>query len=318
MKIEKISAENVLFIKLGPGGDFEKDCIKEKTLMLGYSEVDHELCKKGDWEKVKKIFLEKKCSSSVATNHMNQIKQFYTADEKTLWITFHANNLWWCFSKPEITICSDETETITKTRPVIGEWSNKDTDGKPLSFDRLSGKLLKTQGYRGTICKVEAKDYLINKINGTPSEKLKNVIDSKSCLENNLIELIKDLSWQDFEILVDLIFRNGGWQRSSTLGDQLKTIDLDLMSPLTGDKIAVQVKSRSTKERFEQYVEDFTKFEGYRHFYYFVHQPENYLRNYPEITEIKDDVTVHLVFGEKISKMIISSGLIDWIINKSA
>ncbi|MGI6395025.1 MAG: restriction endonuclease [bacterium] len=314
MKIEKISAENVLFIKLGRGGDFEEKCIEEKTLKLGYSEVDHELCKKGDWKKVQKIFLEKKCSLSVATNHMNQIKQFYTADEKTLWITFHANNLWWCFSKPEITICSDGT----KTRPVIGEWFNKDTDGKPLSFDRLSGKLLKTQGYRGTICKVEAKDDLIHKINGTQSDKLKNVIDSKSCLENNLIELIKDLSWQDFEILVDLIFRNGGWQRSSTLGDQLKTIDLDLMSPLTGDKIAVQVKSKSDKKEFEQYLENFKNFKDYRRFYYFVHQPENDLCNYPEIPGIKDDITVHLVFEEKISKMVISSGLIDWIINKSA
>ncbi len=314
MKIEKISAENVLFIKLGRGGDFEEKCIEEKTLKLGYSEVDHELCKKGDWKKVQKIFLEKKCSLSVATNHMNQIKQFYTADEKTLWITFHANNLWWCFSKPEITICSDGT----KTRPVIGEWYNKDINGKPLSFDRLSGKLLKTQGYRGTICKVEAKDYLINKINGTPSKKLEGAMGSISDLEKTLKDLIGELSWQDFEILIDLIFRNGGWQRSSTLGDQLKTIDLDLMASLTGDKIAVQVKSSSTKKEFEQYIKKFKEFEGYRHFYYFVHQPENDLRNYTEIPEIKDDVTVHLVFEEKISKMVISSGLIDWIINKSA
>ena len=60
MKMEKISAENILFIKLGRGGDFEEKCIKEKTLKLGYSEVDYELCKKGDWKKVQKIFLEKR------------------------------------------------------------------------------------------------------------------------------------------------------------------------------------------------------------------------------------------------------------------
>ena len=61
MKMEKISAENILFIKLGRGGDFEEKCIEEKTLKLGYSEVDDkldELCKKGEWENIKKIFLE--------------------------------------------------------------------------------------------------------------------------------------------------------------------------------------------------------------------------------------------------------------------
>lgn len=32
------------------------------------------------------------------------------------------NKRWWCFSKPEITLLADKT----KTRPVIGKWSDKD------------------------------------------------------------------------------------------------------------------------------------------------------------------------------------------------
>ena len=42
--MNKIKANKVLFIKLGQGGEYEKECIEEKNILkLGYIEVDHEL-----------------------------------------------------------------------------------------------------------------------------------------------------------------------------------------------------------------------------------------------------------------------------------
>ena len=45
--------------------------------------------------------------------------------------------------------------------------------------------------------------------------------------------VIQRLTWQDFETLTDLIFRGAGWQRLSETGGKQKTLDLDLISPLT-------------------------------------------------------------------------------------
>ena len=107
--MEKVKANKVLFIKLGEKGEFEKECItKNQTLRLSFHEVDHELCKNKEWEKVKQFYLtEKKKDPSTATKYKNQIQQFYEEDEKTLWITFYLNRMWWCFSRHEITVVSD-------------------------------------------------------------------------------------------------------------------------------------------------------------------------------------------------------------------
>jgi hypothetical protein len=87
---------------------------------------------------------------------------FFESGKDVLWITFYNNSLWWCFSEPIVTKLKDQT----KTRPVIGKWCDKDIFGNKLEFDHISGKLLKTQGYRGTICQIQEKQYVINKING--------------------------------------------------------------------------------------------------------------------------------------------------------
>ncbi|MFN2500355.1 MAG: hypothetical protein ABR557_14845, partial [Pyrinomonadaceae bacterium] len=170
----KINPRKMLFIKLGKGGEFETDCIEEhQTLRLDYRQVDHETCINGDWKAVHDYFTQQeKAKPFVATSHSNQIKQFYEEGEETLWITFYANKLWWCFSKPEITLLPDKT----KTRPVIGKWSDRDnsSEAKLLTAGTISGKLIKTQGFRGTICTVAAKKYALAKING---EQLQEVAE---------------------------------------------------------------------------------------------------------------------------------------------
>lgn len=128
--MKKIKPTKTLFIKLGPGGEYEQNCIeKDDNLRLGYEEIDHQLCINKEWDKVSDYYTKNENSTpSVATNHSNQIKKFYEEDENTLWITFYLNKLLWCFSKPEITLHQDNT----KTRPVIGKWPDKDINGNVL------------------------------------------------------------------------------------------------------------------------------------------------------------------------------------------
>ena len=93
--MEKINAEEVLYIKLGLGGKYVEECFQTNinTVKLDYREIDHELCRLGQWTEVKKI-LKSKHKQAPTTNHLRQIQAFYESGEDTGWITFH-DNKWW-------------------------------------------------------------------------------------------------------------------------------------------------------------------------------------------------------------------------------
>jgi hypothetical protein len=308
--MEKIKVNKVLYIKLGQGGEFEQECIEKlQTLRLGYREVDHQLCLDRKWDKVYEYFVnEKKCKPFVATSHTNQIKQFYEEDEETLWITFYANKLWWCFSKPEITLLEDKT----KTRPVIGKWSDKDINGNLLLTSNISGTLLKTQGFRGTICRVKEQKYLLAKINNDQMKEVDEVEKAMSNLKTKLTFLIQKLQWQDFETLVDLIFRQAGWQRVGAIGKTQKTLDLELFAPVTGERAIVQIKAQSDLPEFLDYQKQFATMNDYDKFFYVVHTAENNLNNYENETETK------LYLVDKVAELTISAGLVEWVIKKTS
>lgn len=308
--MKRIQANKVLFIKLGQGGKFERECIESnQTLRLGYREVDHKLCITGQWDKVHDYFItEENSKTFVATSHSNQIKQFYEEDEKTLWMTFYANKLWWCFSKPEITLLADKT----KTRPVIGKWSDKDINGNALLAGNISGKLLKTQGFRGTICSVPEEKYALAKIN---CEQMKEVVEVEQAmfnLKNKLTFLIQNLQWKDFETLVDLIFRQAGWQRVGDTGKTQKTLDLELFAPVTGERAIVQIKAQSDLQQFLSYQEQFATMNDYDKFFYVVHTAKNNLTTYENETETK------LYLVDKVAELTISAGLVEWVIKKTS
>jgi hypothetical protein len=304
----KIEANQILFIKLGSGGKFEKECIEQSnTLRLDYREINHKLCIDQNWDKVHNYYTtEENTKPFVATSHTNQIKQFYKQDEKTLWITFYANKLWWCFSKPEIVLLADKT----KTRPVIGKWSDKDINGNVLLAGNISGKLLKTQGFRGTICKVREEKYTLKKIN---CEQMKEVVEVEQAMANlkeKLVLLIQNLQWKDFETLVDLIFRQAGWQRVGDTGKTQKTLDLELFAPVTGERAIVQIKSQSDLPQFLIYQDEFAKMNDYDKFFYVVHTANSNLKNHKNDTETK------LYLVEKVAELTISAGLVEWVIKK--
>ena len=308
--MKNITATKVLFIKLGEGGKYETDCIeKDNTIRLGYGEVDHELCIRQKWDKVHDYFTtEENSKSFVATSHTNQIKQFYEQDEKTLWITFYANKLWWCFARQEITQLPDKT----KTRPVIGKWSDKDIQGNVLLGGNISGKLLKTQGFRGTICSVPAETYALAKINCEQMKEVVEVEEAMFNLKTKLILLIQNLQWKDFETLVDLIFRQAGWQRVGDTGKTQKTLDLELYAPVTGERAIVQIKAESDLQQFLSYQEQFATMNDYDKFFYVVHTSKNNLANY------QNEIETKLYLVDKVAELTISAGLVEWVIKKTS
>jgi hypothetical protein len=308
--MKRIKATQVLYIKLGEGGKYESDCIeRDQTLRIGYRAVDHEACVRRDWGAVRNHFVEnEKCTPSVATSHTNQVKQFYEEDECTLWLTFHANKLWWCFSRPEITLLEDRS----KTRPVIGRWSDRDVHGNILLASIISGRLLKTQGFRGTICDVAEDRYALAKINGEQRKEVVEVEQALAGLKEKVTRLIQDLQWRDFETLVDLIFTQAGWQRVGDKGKTQKTLDLELYAPVTGERAIVQIKSQSNVREFEGYQDEFAKMNDYDKFFYVVHTDDGSLAKYVNETETK------LYLVDKVADLSIAAGLVEWVVKKTS
>lgn len=306
--MKQVTAEEVYHIKLGQGGEFVDKCFNSdpNLVMLDYRDAPHDLCLKGDWEAVQKVFLDNKLSKGAVTNHIRQIKTFYEADEDVLWVTFHDNKLWWCKAEKEISVDKDNI----KSRRVRGKWSDRNIAGEKLLFGNLSGELLTTKAYRGTICSVDEK-YVLRKINNQLSEEAEEIKILTAELKTKIAGLIQKLYWNDLELFVDLIFRQSGWRRVSYLGKQEKTIDLDLESTVTGERAVVQVKATSNRKEFLAYEQELASYRSdYQKIFYVCPQPEKDLEVF---TPNSDTI---LYFSDKLAELAISAGLVDWLIKK--
>lgn len=310
--MKKIDAKKVIrvnYIKLGQNGAYAKECIENGYIKLGYNEIDHDLCIGGRWEKVREDIISKyKCGNATATRHCNQIKKFYEDGDDVLWITFFGNKMWWCFSSNKITFKSDRT----KTRKTINEWSDKDIKNKFLSEDRIRGDIRAKKFFQGTICNVSDKDYIINKINSELSVDVAKCEEDAKNLKQSVEKLILKLQPNDFELLVDLIFRQAGWQRVDYAGGNLPDIDLALFSPITNENMAVQIKCRSGLTQFNDWRNIVSSMDQFDRFYYIVHTPLDNLKKYKADEEEKID----LLLSERLSELVVCYGLVDWLIRK--
>jgi len=269
------------------------------------------LCTVGDWDEVSVLIAQKYSTvQSATTSHKNQIRKFYEEPESTMWITFYNNSLWYCFAKEEVVFNNDGC----KVRETVNGWKNTDINGKQLFIQELSGRLTKVQGFRGTICDIKEKEYLLNKINGKQSKEVIAVEKSLAELKMNLKLIIKKLNWKDFEIFIDLIFRSAGWSRVGIAGKTAKTIDLELLAPVTDERAIVQIKSQSSLKTFNKYKTDFLNMNEYDKYFFIVHSPENDLKKYID-SKLEKDIIIY--DDSKLSKLCINGGLIGFLLDLS-
>jgi hypothetical protein len=299
----------IQYIKLGEKGRYWNDCKKENIIKLGFDSGKAnvlELMKNGDWEKITQKWKEER--SGTPQQFTNQMKSFFEDDGTTLWITFEDECLYYGFTDGGDVIPDINSEDSYRKMDSNG-WLCRNKKGEILSINQLSGKLTKTAAYRQTICslKHDVETYLIQRLLGENSDDVRKVIEYKEQLEFSIQKLIKELTWQDFEVLVELIFVNSGWRRVSSTGGSQKTIDIGLENPITGDAAFVQIKSNTTQKQLDEYIEKM-KESYYERMFYVFHTHDGEINT--------EDTDVSLWDVNKISKLVVSNGLVDWVIKR--
>ncbi len=313
-----IAPFEVRFIKLGPGGEWEKECIEDKQIVrFGFDSAHQDQMQhmiNNDWQKVWEGWLPEGVTETTATTEQkkhaskatNALMSYFSDQGNTLWVTFYKGDLYWCFLKPGQPISLTDDPLQSSYREVDGKWSCHDANGDRLSRDKLPGVITKVSMHRGTTCEVKNGARLVDRINGKQSPQSAKAQATKAQLVNDLRDLIGDLQWQDFEVLADLILSAGGWRRTDRLGGTEKTVDLTLDMPLTGERAFAQVKADCTQETLDKYVHDANE-RGERMF--FVHNSDQVLTT--------TDKTIYVLGRNEVANLIVKYGLVDWLIDKT-
>ena len=116
------------------------------------------------------------------------------------------------------------------------------------------------------------------------------------------------LTWQDFELFVDLIFTQSGWRRISSLGNTQKTLDLELILPSTNERAIVQVKSSTDQAQFDDYIERFAAMNADKYFYAY-HSSRQALDTHGQ--------NIVLLDCEVLAEQALNTGLCEWLITKA-
>lgn len=299
-----VTEQKPYFIKLGRAGGWEAESLQNGVLRFGYHMAPHELCVQGDWQGVWASMRGAGSGAGAATRHVNQIKVFYEADERSIFTTFVGGCLYWCRPAGPVELLPDRSHR----RATVDGWHNTSVGGRRLSTDRLSGHLLKVQMFQGTICEVRAADYLLRKLNDQLSPQVAAAEAAESALLSAIVDLMRLLTWQDFELLVDLVFSSSGWRRISQIGGTKKTVDLELVLPSTGERAFVQVKSEASKTTLDTYMSLFSQTETYARMFFVWHTGD--------LSEDDEQANVTLLGPRRLSRMVLDAGLSSWVREK--
>lgn len=300
----EINPSEGLYIKLGRSGGWEKECLEKGILRFGYNQTPFDAAVTGDWKTVRDVWLDIRKDAGAATRDVAQIRHFVEASDKTLWITFFGGFLWWCFAKQGVEQHPDGKGSYRET---VDGWHNTDIHGKKLSSEKLSGNLLKIQAFRGTICEIRALEYLKRKLNGRLLPEVEEAVEAEEQMVRKIIPLMRLLTWQDFELLVDLVFSNSGWRRIGEVGKTQKTVDIELMLPITGERAFVQIKSTAGKGDMTAYLDQLKSTDAYDRMFFVWHSGD--------VVEVEDDKVIP-IGPERLARMVFDAGLTSWLLEK--
>lgn len=302
---EVISFERAYYIKLGTGGAWAEDSIRNGLLRLGWKSIPLSDILAGKWNRISERLAKKQPNQGTVTADTKRLRNLATSTSDDIWITFHRSRMLWC----RVANSPIEEDATSKFRRLSSGWSDCDSAGRVLLANQIPGRLSQMQGFRGTVCAVGELDALRRLLNAQTSHAFNNLRHRRSELASAIVTAIQELHWKDFETLVDLVFREAGWQRTSVLGETMKYADLELVEPVTRYKYQVQIKSRADVADLREYAAEFSS-RGFRKLYFVVHSPTPALR-----TAVNTD-NLELVLPERLAEMVLDHGLLGWLVDR--
>lgn len=167
-------------------------------------------------------------------------------------------------------------------------------------------------GFRGTTCTPKASDAILRIIRDEQDPDIAKAAAARAEYELRVQDLVKKLSPQDFEQLIDLALARSGWTRLSKVGGIREGIDVEVENPAVDEVAFVQVKGSATQSILNDYVMRFTnRREQYDRMIFAVHSPIGRL-TCPDNPEVQV-WTVH-----EIAHRVVRLGLGEWIESKLA
>jgi hypothetical protein len=302
-----LKAERAYYIKLGRGGEWADDAIARGTARIGWRTTPLAQIHRGEWATIKKAIQAESKTVGAGTMDANALERFCRSTQDDIWVTFHDSKLWWGRLKTGPV----KEDATSKYRELLDGWHDRSLKSDPLLANQIPGRISQLQGFRGTICSVSDQEALLRLLNGERSPEYLALATSKNDLESTAARAITNLHWKDFELLVDLVFRQSGWRRISAVGETMKSVDLELEDSITGDQYQVQVKSRAAKTTAIKCKEDF-RASAFRRYYFVVHTPDTDLLDAADL----DDDHFEVILPGRLARMVVDGGLTGWLLDK--
>lgn len=323
--VERVEcARDGLYIKQGRGGAWAQHSFDAGIIQLGFGQVPFDECPQPGpapeiWDALTSRLVELARSAGVKqpTRDVGQVRLFYEASESTIWFTFHARKLYWCFSSLAIeraTAQSMASTGATRFRRVDGTWSDKALDNSDLWIAAITGRLTKNSRNPRTLNLLTGQDVrrLKDKILGKPSSEAVAVLKGRQQLVRTLTEAIGTLNENDFEILADLVLSRAGLRRSTAIGGDQPTIDFEGTALFSESLIHVQVKAGGLPETATKATVLLERLASLT-----ANGGRAILVGNVDEHQWGDTAPVQLVGRRNLAEYCVEYGLVDWVVQKA-
>lgn len=328
-KLEELKSKplKVMFIRLGSKGDRFKECEGNSTMYFGFG--TDQMLEQCNAINLNEKFIEKKLENKYKkiNDTMRQIKSFFEDKGDTLWITTANRTIYFGFSNGEQAFLKEINGNQETYKSMQFGWTNKDKSRKELNISGLNGGITKTLAYQSTICKFDEKyaKLLVNRILNIPSEVKEETAKKHKALVDATETLIKQFQPKDLELLVELIISRSGLKRIGAAGKSEEFIDSGFEHPMTGDVYIVQVKSKTIKKEFKDYIDAYDNYFANNQkckFIYAFHTAElakfqSEIDSWKSKSSEEENRLKEIILWDsrKLARLSVDNGLADWVIN---
>jgi len=304
----------VRYVKNGRHGQWWLAAKSNGQVHLGWKTVPNELLVNPDFPEIERILRKVNGPRQGVKQDFNALRDLLNTPSQHVWMTFEDRYMWWCTVLDGATVNPDGESTnkgnfwLVCNRP----WDNCSLNGKLLAMTDLPGTVTAVAGFKGTVCTPKAWQEILRIIQDEKDPDAAAAAVARGNYRQAVEKIIKRLSPQDFEQLIDLILTRTGWARISTLGKTLEGIDLEVENRTTDEIAFVQVKGAANQKVLNGYLVQFNnQRERYARMIFAVHSPTGELR-------APADLPVQVWTSDRVAKLVVYAGLGEWVESRLA